>query len=138
MLARCGEAQLARMNASAMRFGVTTQVIFPYAEIEGYRAVLAPKDLERVYPVRTVSSALDAFLHTPGGAALIAHLREKDVLVTTNAVHGSPDRREYRCGYAAGFRDTVAYLVTLSTPPVAHAGTEPSEGAADLLARLAP
>ena len=55
------EAQLARMNASAMRFGVTTQVIFPYAEIEGYRAVLAPKDLERVYPVRTVSSALDAF-----------------------------------------------------------------------------
>ena len=85
------------------------------------------------------AAALAAFLHTPGGAALIAHLREKDVLVTTNAVHGSPDRREYRCGYAAGFRDTVAYLVTLSTPPVAHAGTEPSaEGAADLLARLAP
>ena len=53
--------QIARMNASPMNFGVTTQVIFPYAEIEGYRAVLASKDLERVYPVKTASSMLEAF-----------------------------------------------------------------------------
>lgn len=53
--------QLARMNASPMTFGVSTQVIFPYAEIEGYKAVLAPEDLERVYPVKTISSALCAF-----------------------------------------------------------------------------
>lgn len=53
--------QIARMNASPMNFGVTTQVIFPYAEIEGYRAVLATRDLERVYPVKTASAMMEAF-----------------------------------------------------------------------------
>ncbi|MGN1149166.1 MAG: amidohydrolase [Sutterella sp.] len=46
------EAQTARMAASPMNFGITTQVIFPYAEVEGYEAALTPEAYARIYPLR--------------------------------------------------------------------------------------
>ena len=86
------------------------------------------------------ATALRAFLSTPTGAALIGKLREADLQTSAHAVHtGSPDTREYRCGYAGGLRAAVAYMLTLSSPPAAHAGLEPdADGADALLARLAP
>lgn len=54
------EAQATRMTQSTMRFGVTTQVIFAYAEIERYRAVLTEDAMARIYPVRTLMRLLPA------------------------------------------------------------------------------
>lgn len=54
------EAQATRMAQSTMRFGVTTQVIFAYAEIEGYREVLTEDAMARIYPVRTLMRLLPA------------------------------------------------------------------------------
>lgn len=88
---------------------------------------------------REQTEALAVFLRSPSGQVLIAHLRCVDLRTTAFAVYGDPQKREYHCGYAAGLRAAVNYLVTLSTPPAAHAGTEQDgDGAADLLARLAP
>lgn len=88
---------------------------------------------------REQTEALAVFLRSAAGQVLIAHLRCVDLRTTAFAVYGDPKKREYHCGYAAGLRATVSYLVTLSTPPAATAGTEhDGDGAADLLARLAP
>lgn len=85
------------------------------------------------------AEALAAFLRTEGGRQLLAELRRVDLRTTAYAVYSQTNSREFRCGYAAGFRATVSYLVTLSTPPAAHAGPEPDgHGAAALLERLAP
>ena len=46
------ESQTARMSASPMQFGITTQVIFPYAEVEGYEAALTPEAYAHIYPLR--------------------------------------------------------------------------------------
>ena len=54
------EAQAVRMARSSMSFSVTTQVIFAYAEIEGYRAVLTDDAMRRIYPVRTLMDILPA------------------------------------------------------------------------------
>lgn len=54
------EAQATRMAQSTMRFGVATQVIFAYAEIEGYRAVLTEDAMARIYPVHTLMRLLPA------------------------------------------------------------------------------
>jgi hypothetical protein len=83
---------------------------------------------------------LRAYLKTPTGAALLLKLREADLRTTAHAVHiEQAGSREWRCGDAAGFRASAAYLITLSTPPAALAGLEPdAEGADALLARLAP
>ena len=83
--------------------------------------------------------ALAAFLRTEAGHAMLAHLRWVDLRTTAYAVYSDPVKREFRCGYAAGFRATVSYVMTLSTPPAANAGPEQDgDGAADLLERLAP
>ncbi|HLP07935.1 MAG TPA: hypothetical protein VK178_07200 [Opitutaceae bacterium] len=84
------------------------------------------------------AAALKTFLESPTGAALIEHLRWTDLRTTAHAVFNDPVKREFRCGYAAGFRATVSYLVTLSTPPAAVAGPVQSDGADDLRERLAP
>ena len=86
------------------------------------------------------AEALAVFLRSPAGQVLIAHMRCVDLRTAAFAVYGDPKKREYHCGYAAGVRATVSYLVTLSTTrPAANAGTEQAgDGAADLLERLAP
>lgn len=85
------------------------------------------------------AAALAAFLKTPSGAVLIEHLRWVDLRTTAHAVYGHNQSREFRCGYAAGCRAAISYMVTLSTLPAADAGTEQAEdGAAALLERLAP
>lgn len=86
------------------------------------------------------AEALEVFLRSPAGHVMLAHLRCVDLRTCAFAVYGDPKKREYHCGYAAGVRATVSYLVTLSTTrPAANAGTEQDgAGAADLLERLAP
>ncbi len=54
------QSQAKRMAASPMHFGITTQIIFPYAEIEAYLASLNTDTLRRIYPVRSLYPLIDA------------------------------------------------------------------------------
>lgn len=45
-------AHLDSMNASKMRYGVSTQMIFGYAESDGYVAALEPDVMKRIYPLK--------------------------------------------------------------------------------------
>lgn len=85
------------------------------------------------------AEALAAFLRTESGRVLIGHLRWVDLRTTAWAVHSATNSREFRCGYSAGLRAAVSYLVTLSSPPAAHAGpAQHDDGAAALREELAP
>ncbi len=46
------EKQLSRMEAGPMTFGITTQVIFAFAEYESYIESLTPEEFRRIYPVK--------------------------------------------------------------------------------------
>ena len=54
------ESQALRMKASPMHFGITTQIIFPYAEIEGYEAALTPEAFSKIYPLRMIADRIPA------------------------------------------------------------------------------
>ena len=89
----------------------------------------------------TDEKTLQGFLASETGRRLVHALHGAEHRCTTHAVmHTAAQARDYACGYAAGFRSAVAYTLTLSAPPAASAGPEPSiaEGADELLARLAP
>ena len=85
------------------------------------------------------AAAVAAWLASPAGQALWAELQQADQQCMQHAVHGPNDNRDWRCGYAAGFRAANAYLATLSTPAPASGAPEQDDlGAAALLERLAP
>ena len=52
--------QLERIRKSRLTFGMTTQVIFPFAEIESYEASLSPGPFKRMYPVKTLEKSVEA------------------------------------------------------------------------------
>ena len=52
--------QLERIRRSRLTFGMTTQVIFPFAEIESYEASLCPGPFKRMYPVKTLEKSVEA------------------------------------------------------------------------------
>jgi predicted amidohydrolase YtcJ len=47
------EAQIRKMNDSKMKFGVSTQIIFFFAEYDSYFENLAGEEFERAYPLRS-------------------------------------------------------------------------------------
>lgn len=52
--------QLDQMNASKMKWGLTTQIIFGFAEYDGYEKALKPEVFKEIYPVKLFSDNLRA------------------------------------------------------------------------------
>ena len=55
------EDQIKKMNSSKMKWGITTQIIFYFAELDSYTENLEKEELERVYPVKTFYNGMEAF-----------------------------------------------------------------------------
>lgn len=54
-------ARIAELEKLGHRIGLTTQVIFPYAEWRSYHAALAQSDFNACYPVKSMAKAVKAF-----------------------------------------------------------------------------
>lgn len=54
------QKQLDQMNASKMTYGLTTQIIFGFAEYDGYEKALSPEVFKKIYPVRLFSKNMEA------------------------------------------------------------------------------
>lgn len=52
--------QLDQMNASKMKWGLTTQIIFGFAEYDGYEKALKPEVFKEIYPVKLFSENMRA------------------------------------------------------------------------------
>ena len=52
--------QLDQMNASKMTYGLTTQIIFGFAEYDGYEKALTPEVFKQIYPVKLFSENMRA------------------------------------------------------------------------------
>jgi predicted amidohydrolase YtcJ len=53
------EPQIRKMNGAKMNFGVTTQIIFFFAEYDSYSENLSEEDFQRTYPVKTFYNNLE-------------------------------------------------------------------------------
>jgi hypothetical protein len=78
-----------------------------------------------------------SFLKSGTGLRLSATLRNTAIENNANAIMSS---KKDRCDQAAGWLQCIAYIETLSaqSEPQSDTSGESSEGAAELLARLAP
>lgn len=52
--------QLDQMNASKMNYGLTTQIIFGFAEYDGYEKALTPEVFKLIYPLKLFSENMRA------------------------------------------------------------------------------
>ena len=77
-------AQLDQMKRQAVNYGLTTQIIFAYAEIEGYQKALDEETLKTIYPVRTLFDKAEALALSSDSPAT-TWMDPEDVFVSVKA-----------------------------------------------------
>ena len=77
-------AQLEQMRRQSVNYGLTTQIIFAYAEIEGYQKALDAETLKTIYPVRTLADKAEA-LALSSDAPATTWMDPEDVFVSVKA-----------------------------------------------------
>lgn len=76
--------QLDQMRRQELEYGLTTQIIFAFAEYEGYAKALDPEVFRTIYPVKTLSEKCEA-LALSSDAPATTWMDPEDVFVSVKA-----------------------------------------------------
>lgn len=121
--------QLARMQGTALKPALTTQVIFPFAEWRSYRAALTAENLDAVCAVDEMARAADAFALSSDAPATT--WADADQVLTS--VMAAVTRRDAVGGFF-GKRHAVSPAVALSLYTGRAARVMPTSGKVGVIA----